>query len=522
MTQLNQNLTQDLSIMETRLKKETLNVVQHFYNQERSNPYQIAIIEKGRSLTYRELKQEVLETASYFQKSGIKMGDRVLVFVPVSISLYRIVLALFHVGATAVFLDEWSTQERLKKACEVADCKAFIGGWKAKAMGMFIKQIRQIPIWLSVKKPTTKNANSEPVAVNDTDPALITFTTGSTGIPKAADRTHHFLNAQMEALNEELDMYPGMVDMPALPVFVLLNLGNGLMSILPDANMRKPASIKIAKVIQQIQDHAVERIIASPFLIKAIAKYLVGNKIVLSSLKEVHTGGAPIFPDDAQLFLDAFGDIHMKAVYGSTEAEPISSIDMSDLAERNITSGIPVGEIAESTRLQIMAYQDRPIEEAEFEKGLLGTGEIGEIVVTGKHVLKQYFKNEEAIQRNKICHETEVWHRTGDAGFVDKEGELFLVGRCDQLIYFDDKMFSPFVYEYVLKQVKGVSIGTIMKVDEKLVVFVEVKNNYDRAAVETIFEGEEFRIVELDSIPRDPRHHSKIDYKKLLKKRLTI
>jgi len=509
---------QNIALNTPYIKKEeqiTLNVAEYFYAQVEKNPYQIAIIEKDTSITYLELKEAVLKTAAYFQLAGIKKGDRVLVFVPISVSLYRIVLALFHIGATAVFLDEWSTTERLRKACEVADCYAFIGNWKAKALGVFIKQIRKIPVWLSSRLPAYEAISSDPIVVNDSDPALITFTTGSTGMPKAADRTHHFLNAQMNALNEELDMHPGMIDMPALPVFVLLNLGNGLVSILPDANMRKPQSIKIEKVIHQLKEYKVERIIASPFLIKAIANYLVAKNLTLTSLKEVYTGGAPIFPNDAELFLNAFGDIRMEAVYGSTEAEPISSIAISALASSRIKKGLPVGDVSPGTELKIITYKNQEIDGKEFDDVELDQGLIGEIVVTGKHVLKEYYKNPAAIRRNKIRHQDKVWHRTGDAGYLDENGKLFLVGRCDQLIYHDDQFYSPFVYEYLMQQVDGVTMGTILIKENILIVMLETKGQYDHEALNKIFNGVDTNVIATKNIPRDPRHHSKIDYKKL-------
>ncbi len=508
---LNQNIAQNTPLV----KVETKNIVRHFNDQEKKNPYQVAIIEKRQSITYLELKTGVLETANYFLSAGIKRGDRVLVFVPMSISLYRIVLALFHIGATAVFLDEWSTQERLKKACEVADCKGFIGNWKAKALGIFTKQIRRIPIWLSINGSSNRRSYTKPVEVDQMSPALITFTTGSTGIPKAADRTHYFLNAQMEVLNGKLDMPAGMIDMPALPIFVLLNLGNGLVSVLPEANMRKPASIDISKIIKQLEEHGVERIIASPFLIKAISNFLIDHNINLPSLKEVYTGGAPIFPDDAALFVRAFGDIRMEAVYGSTEAEPISSIKMSSLATSEISNGLPVGEVASSTNLKVIAYRDSDINSQDFEKIQLGKGEVGEIVVSGIHVLKAYFKNPEAIRRNKIMHNNSVWHRTGDAGYVDENGDLCLVGRCEQLIYLNGKMYSPFLYAYLLQQVNGVSLGTILEKKGQLIVVLETEGNLDKDALENIFANEDFKLVTLPKIPRDPRHNSKIDFGKL-------
>src|SRR5690606_6977711 len=73
--------------------------------------------------------------------------------------------------------------------------------------------------------------------------ALITFTTGSTGRPKAAVRSHALLWAQHEALAEHLRLRPGDVDMPTLPIFVLNNLALGLTSAIPDFDPRRPADI---------------------------------------------------------------------------------------------------------------------------------------------------------------------------------------------------------------------------------------------------------------------------------------
>ncbi len=503
------------STVDKNVSKTTQNVVQHFYEQEKQMPYRTAIIEKGQSITFIELKRNVLKTAQYFESKGIGKGDRVLVFVPVSISLYRIVLALFHIGATAVFLDEWSSKDRLKKACEIADCKAFVGNWKAKAMAIFMKPLRDIPVWLSAKKMGKVVKSNKPVEVNSNDTALITFTTGSTGIPKAADRTHHFLYAQRAVLSSKLAPKAGMVDMAALPIFVLLNLGDGLTSILPDANMRKPKSIKMDKVVAQLNVNKVERIIASPFLIKGIAEYLIQHKMSLPFLGEVYTGGAPIFPNDAALFLEAFGNIRLEAVYGSTEAEPISSISMQELAQSEIVSGLPVGIVSESTNLKIISYRDAPIVGEGFASAELATGEVGEIVVSGEHVLKGYVNNPGAILRNKIDHHGTIWHRTGDAGYVDESGQLFLVGRCAQLIYKCGKRYSPFLYEYLLQKIDGVSMGTILMIDDQLCAVLDSKNELTQETIAGIFEKEDVRIINVDKIPRDPRHQSKIDYQVL-------
>lgn len=88
------------------MKKAPFNIMDYFYIAAKKYPNRIAIIEKNKEISFSKLEKEVEITVSYFQSKGIKKGDRVLIFVPMSIDLYRIVMALFSIGAIAVFLDE--------------------------------------------------------------------------------------------------------------------------------------------------------------------------------------------------------------------------------------------------------------------------------------------------------------------------------------------------------------------------------------------------------------------------------
>ena len=111
---------------------ENFNIVSHFLEKAELYPTKKAIIYQEKVITYGELKTQVIHTANYLLSKGIKKGDRVLVFVPMSMDLYRNVLALFHIGATAVFLDEWVSKSRMEMCCEIAHCKAFIAVSKIK------------------------------------------------------------------------------------------------------------------------------------------------------------------------------------------------------------------------------------------------------------------------------------------------------------------------------------------------------------------------------------------------------
>ena len=70
-------------------------------------------IHKNKAISFSEFEKQIKDTSNYFLNKGISKGDRVLIFVPMSIDLYRIVLALFNIGATAVFLDELVSKKRM-------------------------------------------------------------------------------------------------------------------------------------------------------------------------------------------------------------------------------------------------------------------------------------------------------------------------------------------------------------------------------------------------------------------------
>ncbi|NJM17111.1 MAG: AMP-binding protein [Bacteroidales bacterium] len=90
-----------------------MNIAELFFEAAEKYPHHVAIVDKKRTISYAGLQQEIKETVAYFKQKGIAAGDRVLVFVPMSIDLYRVVLSLFFMGATAVFLDEWVSKKTI-------------------------------------------------------------------------------------------------------------------------------------------------------------------------------------------------------------------------------------------------------------------------------------------------------------------------------------------------------------------------------------------------------------------------
>lgn len=494
------------------------NIISLFISQAQSNPQGIAIIEGKTKITFQELLHEVKLKVAYFKQKGIVAGDRVLVFVPISLDLYKTVLAIFYLGAVAVFIDEWVSFKRLSICCKIADCKAFVAPFKLRLLSYLSSDLRKIPIKLNTSSKAI-NCNFEPYLAKKSETALITFTTGSTGIPKAADRTNEFLHYQFLALKPLIQAKQGEVDLTMLPIVLLLNLGLGKTSVIPAFNSRKPNKFNPSVLVNQILENKVEVLTSSPYFVIQLADYVLKNNIKLPTLQKIFTGGAPVFPYEAQKVIEAFPNVDSKVVFGSTEAEPISHLDMRQLASQNTAylQGLNVGKIDSNTQVLILPIQDKPygdISENDLNSMHLVNGKVGEICVSGNHVLKSYIKNPEAILQNKIITEQNTWHRTGDAGFISDENQLYLVGRCKQIIEWESKVYYPFLVEDFCRKQTGVELGTLILKNNIPVLVLEVNKNFQMQNFKSLAEihALSFEIKLINKMPRDPRHFSKIDY----------
>jgi olefin beta-lactone synthetase len=500
------------------------NIASLFYEAAKKYPNKAAIIYQNQPIRFADLEREVQQQAAYFKAKGIQRGDRVLIFVPMSRDLYRIVLALFSIGATAVFLDEWVSFKRMEWCCEIASCKAFIGGWKVRVLALFSKVLRKVPIHLGLDYAAELGSKTFLENVQSIDTALITFTTGSTGMPKAAKRTHGFLKAQFEALIEKIEPQPDDVDMPVLPIVLLINLGAGCTSVIADFKSSQPHRLNPAKVFRQIEQFGVNRLVASPFFVKQIALHAIANPLKINTLNKIFTGGAPVFPNEAALYDKAFPEAIIQIVYGSTEAEPISNIDAKSLinsAKNALESGLNVGIPYHKAEVRIISIEDNVliINDIDALNALTQPEKtIGEIIVKGAHVLRAYFNNDEALRRNKIFMGDDCWHRTGDSGYLEN-GMLYLTGRCAALIPYQGEILSPFMYENYLQSIKGVEVATILKQKDAIIAFVEAKKTFHESIKNEIQAAAtaitQVRFVQ--KMPRDLRHHSKIDYEQLKK-----
>ncbi|MEM7681241.1 MAG: AMP-binding protein [Planctomycetota bacterium] len=444
-----------------------MNLVTRLQQQTAQHGDQAAIVQgDGQAVTFSQLEERSGQTAAMFRDAGLGQGDRVVVLAPMSIDLYVVLIALWRLGASAMIVDPGGGLAHVRRGCKRLQPTGLVGVARAHALRAAVPSLRRVKRAWCIDRwlPMTGRYNAwrryphDPAitTLRPDTPALVTFTSGSTGEPKAAVRTHGFLMRQHEVLSRSIDLAPGQVDLATLAVFALANLASGVTTLIPDADLRRIGHIDPEPVWRQMQQHKPSRCTASP----AFFERLLTLNRPMPWFEHVCTGGAPAFASLLDRLAHACPNARVTAVYGSTEAEPIAELCANSLGEaerRTIREGggLPAGRPIDAISLRIV--EDRSgdslpqVSPVAFDAMTQPAGQAGEIVVSGLHVLRGYLDGQ-GDEQTKIHVGAEVWHRTGDAGRLDDQGRLWLLGRASAKVVDDRGVVYPLAVEAAADQ----------------------------------------------------------------------
>lgn len=506
------------------------------HHQATDRPDALAIVDgrNGQRLSFQELELAASQTATMLLTAGLQPGDAVLIFQPMSADLYIALTAIFRLGMVAMFLDPAAGQTHIERCCALYSPKGLIASDRAHWLRVRSPALRQIPIKFAIGWPVPgatawSEAKQYPpeeaiVPCSFETPALLTFTSGSTGQPKAALRTHGFLLAQHRALERSLRLSPGEVNLATLPIFVLANLASGVTSVLPNVNLREPGGIPPAPVLAQISAHQPTSVVASPAFLQRLVDYCDRHQQHLPSFQKIFTGGAPVFPTLLERLQRLAPQAEVSAVYGSTEAEPIahvaySQIQAVDQAAMRSGRGLLVGMPTPDIQLRIVPDRwEDPMgryTREQFEAIALPPEAVGEIVVSGDHVLISYLHGQGDLA-TKVQVNNTTWHRTGDAGYLDTQGRLWLMGRCSARIQDEMGTLYPFAVETAASYCAGVRRTAIVAHHGKRVLCIELEPHAPVTAFTALQLAlpwahiQQYKIY--PKLPVDRRHNAKIDY----------
>ncbi|MBA3848582.1 MAG: peptide synthase [Opitutus sp.] len=446
---------------------ESANIARHLPLMAARQPDHPAVkVPRGRSggridylaLSFRELDDEVNAWVARLGAKGVRRGDRVLVLVRQGLPLIAAAFALFKLGAVPVIIDPGMGRGSFLRCVERSRPRVLLGIPLAQALSHVFRRAFasvEVRVWVS-GSPTARCGGAGPGKLAETAPgelAAILFTSGSTGAPKGVCYEHGMFDAQVRLVRDTYGIRPGEVDLPMLPIFALFNPALGMTTIVPEIDPSRPAAVDPAKIVQAIEQEKVTNTFGSPTLWRKIAAHCRATQATLPALRRVLMAGAPVPPAlfaEVQALLPN-GTAH--SPYGATESLPLCNVAAAEIdAAATLTGrGTCVGRPVDEIEVRIIALTDEPVATLAGAHEL-PPGGIGEIVVRGPVVTKLYDALPEATAAAKIRDGDTVWHRMGDAGYLDADGRLWFVGRKAERVETREGLLFPDQVEPIFNQ----------------------------------------------------------------------
>ncbi|AUN98130.1 peptide synthase [Bacteriovorax stolpii] len=502
------------------------------------------------ALTFRELDIRSNKFATSLQKMGLKKGDRTLLFLRPSLDFSAMTFALFKLGVVPVFIDPGMGRENLLKC--IKDCApvALIAEKEVHfARLIFRKTFKSIKFNVTngkrawgkmqkiskMKEEKVQTFKMESFAPEDT--AAILFTSGGTGAPKGVVYSHFIFDQQTSILKNLYGLTENDVDLPGFPLFSLFTIAMGMTSCIPDMDPSKPGQCNPAKLYQNIIDNKPTFVAGSPAIWERVADYCLDQGLTLPSIKYVVMFGAPVSVLIHRKFKGLLPNGTTYTPYGATEALPVSNISGDFILKQtaHLTEngkGTCIGEVAPGSEVKIIAITDQTIEKLSDAK-ILGANTVGEIIVSGPTVTKEYLDLPEKTREAKIYEGDKIWHRMGDMGFLDEKNQLWFLGRKAHRVETQEGLMTPIPAEAIFNKHPAVRrsalVGLGVRGKETPAIVIERKDGQFLSGKErSIFESELLSLAKKfphtsmiqkiylsKHFPVDVRHNIKIDRKKL-------
>lgn len=496
------------------------------------------------SLNFSQVEGFAERAAWGLTERGMDEGMKALIFMKPSLYFTPFIFSLFKVGIIPVFIDPGMGRKNLLAAIEHIKPDILIGEPIVHFIRLFFKSsFKSIKYFvtagdfkwgdmITLRELLTSEIKGDRILFNAlaSDPAAILYTSGGTGIPKGVLYTHKIFNAQTDTLQELFELTPNDIDLPGFPLFSLFTIAMGMKSAIPAMNPAKPAKADPLALVTNINDHQATFVAGSPAIWERVADYCLENNIQLPSIKSLVMFGAPVSLELHRKFKKVLPNGTTYTPYGATECLPVACTSGKRILEADITKlmeqgkGTYLGPAAPQTEIKIIPINDEVVNSPISVQ----TGELGEIAVCSDTVTPEYVGMKEKTDLAKMKDEHgRLWHRMGDLGYLDENGDLWFCGRKAHRINHKDQLYSTIPLESIFNAHPQIKRTALIDAGEKLGLVVETKTatSKEKLKKEILEIKDQYdhtknisEIYFIKSMPVDIRHNIKIDRTLLSKK----
>jgi long-chain acyl-CoA synthetase len=302
------------------------------------------------------------------------------------------------------------------------------------------------------------------VAREPTGTAVIIYTSGTTGRPKGAELTHFQLYMNADIPGRRFDVREDDVIITVLPLFHVFGLSSILnIAVRFGCTMSLLPRFDAGTVLAAIQQHRATIFEGVPTMFMALLQHPQLDQYDVASLRVAISGGAAIPAQVLDAFEDRFGVVILEG-YGLSETASTTTFNRSATERRPYSVGKPIWGV----ELQVWDLEGRPLPP--------GRDNVGELVTRGFHVMKGYLNSPEATAEAFAG----GWLHTGDLGYVDDDGFVFIVDRKKELIIRGGYNVYPREVEEVLYSHPAIAEAAVVgipdqQLGEEVKAFVALK-----------------------------------------------
>ncbi|HWH82509.1 MAG TPA: long-chain fatty acid--CoA ligase [Burkholderiaceae bacterium] len=399
-------------------------------------PGEVATIFRARRHTFAELGERVARLAGALRRIGVQPGDRVGMLALNSDRYLEYYLAVYWAGGVVNPINtRWSAAE-IAYALDDCDTRLLLLDDQFAPMAVELKdRAKSLCTMIHASDgPTPQGmlayeeliAEMDPVEDalrNGSDLAGVFYTGGTTGFPKGVMLSHANLACNALGLLAEGVAAPGCVGLRAAPMFHLADGAFMNAMLASGATHVVIPSFTPLGVLEAVQEHGCTEAVLVPTMIQMTVDHPDVSKYRLDSMKTIVYGGSAISEAVIDRASRALPNVGLVQSYGMTECAPVITILQPRYHTpqgRRLGKAQSGGRASFCTEVRIVDAQDKPVP----------TGTVGEITTRGPGVMLGYWNKPEETARALRG----GWMHTGDGGYVDGEGFLFIVDRLKDMI----------------------------------------------------------------------------------------